>query len=113
MTSQPKILKTSDKKCDGIFFRCRVNNYYNEKTKSIEYKTTYKFLKKMSCSGCDTCRAFFFDCREGFDCGIIIIPDNPIDNQIYQAFFKPLNKNKYCEDWLWELKIDDKEISYE
>ena len=113
MKPKPKIIRTSNKECDGIFFKCIKNNHYNEKTKSFEHKITYRFMNKVSCSGCDLCNAFFLDCKEGFDCGIIRMPEYPIDDRIYKVILKTLGYEiKYCEDWEWELKTYDKEIIY-
>ena len=51
----PLIEEVQPDECKGMFFRCRINIYVSPTTGAyVETKRMFP-LKRMSCTGCDTC----------------------------------------------------------
>jgi len=99
--------------CSGLFFRCKINDFWNERTKSIEYKTSYRLLKRRSCKGCSLCE-WFYECRSmvgSDDVMDIVPPKQPENDAIYQLLYVPGSpdwESGYVEDWEWVLtKVGD------
>jgi len=91
-------------KCAGLFFRCRVNNFWNGASDSLRLSVEFKFLKRRSCKGCRLCQGFFDDVAE--DHAIVDAPAHPKDGAIYQMVFVPGPKDwetGYLDDWSWRL----------
>jgi len=92
--------------CKGIFFRYKFNCYVS-KTKSIEYKQSFKLLKRMSCPGCNLCQGFWEDLNmTGAPEDILKLPGQLIDDQIYKICFVPVSKDwetGYLDEWYWQL----------
>lgn len=50
--------------CKGLFFRCEITSYIGS-DRDVNFKTRFRFLKRMSCPGCAQCGAMWDDLREG------------------------------------------------
>lgn len=97
--------------CKGLFFRCNVNRFWNEKRNKIESRESYQLLKRKSCSGCSVCIGFYEDLNS-VGAESISTPKNPVDGKIYEAKFNVLYEDRetgYVDDWGWELSLVENE----
>lgn len=99
--------------CKGLFFRCNVSKFWNDKRNKIESRESYQLLKRKSCSGCSVCIGFYADLNSVGN-EAVLLPEKPISGRVYVACFRELSRDwetGYVEDWAWELNLvkDEKE----
>lgn len=104
-------IQNKEKTCSGLFFKCVINNYYNKNKDIIEYRTSYRLLKRFSCNkghNCESCDYFHFkdDMSMSDIIEIIEEPNNPVNGNIYKldfvAGFTDFETG-YLDDWGWKL----------
>ena len=66
-SKKSKTSKSNDEPCKGLFWRASVNNFLS-KHKSIETRKSLRFLKTISCPGCDKCYWFWEFIGEDINC---------------------------------------------
>lgn len=91
--------------CKGIFFRYTCSSYISSHS-SIEFRQSFRLLKRMSCSGCNKCQQIWEDfSMTGRVEETVRLPRNLVDNAIYEAVLvtSSFNNEGYCDDWWWEL----------
>lgn len=108
------ITKVGHPKCKGIFFRY-YESYYMSSHFSIEFRRSYRLLKKLSCSGCDFCQQIREDVAM---CGDVMSvfreSKKPVDGAMYEAVFVSGgidSETCYCDEWWWELKKVEEDVS--
>ena len=96
----------SGKHCKGVFFRYTCSSYLSTHN-SIEFRSSFRLLKKKSCSGCIQCQQLWEDFSvTGNIEDTIRVPKKLKPNGIYQASFVSAGvdwETGICEDWCWEL----------
>lgn len=106
------VLEESGKEqnCLGVFFRYSESAYLSSHF-SIEYRRSYRLLKKMSCSGCELCQMIQEDYSAcmGANC-VFREPREPVNGAIYEAVFVPGGGDwdRYVDEWWWELRKVEK-----
>ena len=98
-------------KCKGLFFRGYRSTFVNND--HIGERQGARFLKRLSCPGCDQCGYLMDDAVEANSCGSLIIPK--IENgALYQLKITNISKDwetGYADSWDTELvKVDAKEV---
>lgn len=67
-----KLENSKENVCKGIYFRGYTNSYFIDG--KIEFKSGFRFLKRMSCPGCEHCGGMFYAISESLYSNNIIIP---------------------------------------
>ena len=103
-----KLEKSNDaEKCKGIYVRHRFSSYVGSNN-TLEFRHSFRILKRKSCKGCDHCQQFWEDLRmTGKLDETLRLPTQLIDGAIYELIFVagPLDwETSICDDWWWELK---------
>lgn len=85
MQAKPIEYPNGDKPCKGLFFRAYRSVFWNGE--KLEERSGYRFLKRKSCLGCETCENIFDEIKEE-SYGLQkngIYQDNFTPGEIYQA----------------------------
>ena len=98
--------------CVGNYFKCIVSKHYNPKRQEIVNSVAYRRLRRQSCKG--ECAANgvrplhdVFEEDMGDDPTVLVLPEIPIHNKIYELVYVPLSTDPDTSDvnaWMWELK---------
>lgn len=91
--------------CKGIFFRYSRSSYVSSH-QSVEFRESYRLLKKKSCPGCDECRYFWEELSmDDVDTFNMEWPKEPCHGDLYKvryiAGWKDSDGDYY--DWSWAL----------
>lgn len=95
----PKENKTN--LCDGLLYRCRINNFINNSGVYIE-KVSFVPLKRMSCKGCEQCGFLIDDLKEFLANETPPIYDNLENGAIYELVVCNVStdwESGYVDDW--------------
>jgi len=86
--------------CNGEVYRCRVSDYLSNNGDVVS-KLSFSKLKRMSCSGCDSCGGGFSDDLSDFigEEGLIF-PSNPVDGGLYRLMIANVTRD-------WEYGVVD------
>lgn len=97
--------------CKGLFYRYSESAYLSSHF-SIEYRRSYRFLKRMSCPGCALCKQIYEDYAA---CGevesVFQESQKPVNGAIYEACFQPGAadwETGICDEWWWKLRRVEK-----
>lgn len=76
-------------KCKGVFFRYGSSAYVSSH-RSIEFRESYRFLKRKSCKGCDECEYFWEDLSmDDLETCDIDWPEEPCAGDLYKLRYVP------------------------
>jgi hypothetical protein len=82
-------VESDEPDCKGIFFRYSRSAYVSSHN-SIEFRESYRLLKKRSCPGCDTCGFFWEDIdMAGLEDTEIEWPKDPCPGDLYEVRYIP------------------------
>ena len=89
--------------CKGLFFRYTESSYLSKRN-TLEYKQSFRLLKKKSCDGCDQCRGFWEDLGMSSIEEVVELPEGLIDNYVYRVQFEEMGRDwetGLVDDWVW------------
>jgi hypothetical protein len=109
-------IRLNGHKCEGLYYRCRVNNFINASGHYID-QIRFVPLKRMSCDGlCKESHCHFLkdDLGERAPEGGSFLPiiKNPIDGGLYKLTVTNLSKDfesQYYDDWDLEFVLQPAE----
>lgn len=92
-------------KCNGRIYRAAVNTFLNSRG-DIVYKELFRFMKRMSCKGCEQCGYLSDDLHEELACQTFKTPADVEHGALYRLATTNIGydyETGICDSWDIEL----------